>query len=63
MKGHVVENTDEKVVVQFPWHIRAVGFYDGLISNTDVRVDLSDSGSPKSGGRDTVTVWLKRGRG
>ena len=54
-KGHVVENTDEKIVVQFPWQLRAVGFYDGMITNTDLQIDYKT-------GDNQVTVWLKKAR-
>lgn len=54
-KGHVVSYDDEKVVVGFPWHLRAVGFYDGMFSNSDLQLDY------KTGGKE-VTVWLKKKR-
>lgn len=55
-RGHVISHDDEKVVVSFPWHLRSVGFYDGMFTNTDLKLDY------QTGGRE-VTVWLKKGRG
>lgn len=42
-------------MIRFPWTLRAVGFYDGMVTGTDLQIDH------KIGGND-VTVWFNKKR-